>query len=82
MLTKDCEEIERLLIKCEELVETYQYDLAEKFCQKILTIDPNNIDAIQLQATILIDSGDVEGAKQVNFLLFSLYCTFFGYLDS
>jgi tetratricopeptide (TPR) repeat protein len=58
-------DLSKLLEKCFELVERYEYDLALKFCDKILVIEPNQLDALQLKATILIDMDENEAAREV-----------------
>lgn len=58
-------ELSKMLQKCEELVERFEYDLALKFCEKILEQDPHQVEALQLKATIHIDVGQTEEAKQV-----------------
>lgn len=58
-------DISKMLTKCEELVAQFQYDLAIKFCDRILSLEPTQLDALHLKATILIDMGDGEAAKPV-----------------
>lgn len=57
--------IDKLLTKCEDLVSRFEYEVAAKFCDRILQRDPNQMDALQMKASILMDTGDVEGARRV-----------------
>ncbi|PJF19284.1 Tetratricopeptide repeat domain containing protein [Paramicrosporidium saccamoebae] len=58
-------DVSKMLLKCEELVERFEYDLALKFCERILSVEPRHVDALQMKATILIDMGDAEAARNV-----------------
>lgn len=58
-------DVPKLLAKCEELVGRFQYDLAIKFCERILEHEPQQLDALQMKATILIDAGETDQAKEV-----------------
>lgn len=60
-------DVGRLLKKCEDLVCQFQYDLALKFCEKILWAAPGNIEVRMMKATIYIDSGDEDAAREVHF---------------
>lgn len=58
--------VQKLLSKCEELVCRFDYDLALKFCEKILLASPENVDALLIKATILIDMSETDQAKEVS----------------
>lgn len=57
-------DVEQLLKKCEELVCRFEYELAMKFCQKILVKAPTNPDALLMKATIEIDTGNLDQAEK------------------
>lgn len=65
-------DVSRLLTKCEDLVCQFQYDLALKFCERILQAAPWNIDARMMKATIYIDSGNEDAAREVHFFHISI----------
>lgn len=56
-------DVEQLLAKCEELACCFEYELAIKFCDRILDKEPSNTDALLIKATIQIDSGHPEMAQ-------------------
>jgi len=60
-------DVSKMLAKCEELVCQFEYELALKFCDKILLAAPQNIEAFMMKATILIDMNKENEAKQVYF---------------
>jgi len=57
-------DVEALLQKCEELAARFEYDVAIKFCQRILEQDAANSEAHALLVHIFVDSGRVEEARQ------------------
>jgi len=54
-----------LLLKAEEFVETYQPELAQKFYEKGLTIDPNHTQLMDSYAQFLLDMDDFVRAKEL-----------------
>ncbi len=47
--------IEELLDKTQELVDTYEYQLAQKFCQRALEMEPDNVRALELTSSLLLE---------------------------
>ncbi|KAK2143665.1 hypothetical protein LSH36_823g01024 [Paralvinella palmiformis] len=56
--------IDQLLDKAEEYIDSFNYDLAQKFCQRALEIDANHIRALEMFGTLLLETGDTDHAKQ------------------
>jgi len=55
--------IDRLLDKAEELIDEFNFDLAQKFCQRALETDPDNVRALEISASLLMETGQTESAK-------------------
>ena len=58
---------EQLLQRVEEYVDSFQYDLAAKFCERALQVEPDNLKALELSGFLSLQSGDTEHAKLVSF---------------
>jgi len=56
--------IERLLDKAEELIDEFNFELAQKFCQRALETEPDNVRALEVSASMLMELGQTESAKQ------------------
>jgi Flp pilus assembly protein TadD len=56
-----------LLDKADELIDQFQYDLAEKFCQRAVDLEPDNIRAIETRGFLMLQAGDTDQAKAVFF---------------
>ncbi len=55
--------LDQVLDKGDELLDSYQYDVAQKFIHRALEMNPDSVRALQMAATILLEAGDVESAK-------------------
>jgi len=56
--------IEDVLKKAEECLDEYKYDLAQKFCERALEIDSDNVKALELTAGLLLEMGQIDSAQQ------------------
>ena len=56
--------IEDILNKAEQFVEEYNYDMAQKFLQRALEINSDHPRALEMTASLLLEAGQVEQAKQ------------------
>ena len=56
-----------LLAKAQSLIEQCDYDLALRFINRILDLDPNNAEAKEMLGVALLETGEIEGAKQVRY---------------
>ena len=55
--------IEDLLGKASDLLDECQFDAAEKFCQRALELDQDNVTALEMSANLLLERGELERAK-------------------
>lgn len=55
--------LDELLDKAEEVMDTYNYELALQFCQKALEMNPDHARALELCSGLLLEAGDIENAK-------------------
>ncbi|XP_005096442.1 probable assembly chaperone of rpl4 [Aplysia californica] len=55
--------IDRLLDKAEQLIDEFNYELAQKFCQRALETEPDNVRALETSASLLLELGNAESAK-------------------
>jgi len=56
--------IENLLEKAAELMEEYQYEPAQKFCQRALEMDGDHPRALEMSGNLLLELGQVSEAQQ------------------
>ena len=56
---------ESLYDKATELYDSFEYEVCQKFCHKILETDPTHLDALKLLSGCLLECGEVEQSKQV-----------------
>ncbi|KAL5017057.1 hypothetical protein ScPMuIL_006646 [Solemya velum] len=56
--------VDQLLDKVEEYTDRFEYELAQKFCQRALEVEPDNLRVLETTGTLLLELGNTEGAKQ------------------
>jgi len=56
--------IDDVLKKAEECMDEYKYDLAQKFCERALELDSDNVKALELTSGLLLEMGQIESAQQ------------------
>lgn len=61
--TSEPHSIDRLLDKAEQLIDEFNYELAQKFCQRALELEPDNVRALETSASLLLELSDTESAK-------------------
>ena len=54
-----------LLEKAQALIVQCDYELAARFAKRILESEPDNADAREILGVSLLESDDIDGAKQV-----------------
>jgi len=54
------------LLQAKDCIDKFQYELAQKFCQRALETEPDNVRALELSGGLLIDLGNFDGAKHVS----------------
>ena len=42
-------------------MDEYKYELAQKFCERALEMDADNVRALELTASLLLELGQVNG---------------------
>ena len=57
-------EVNDLLTKINELIENFNYELALKFCEKALLIEPNNTKVLETMGNTFAELGFEDNAKQ------------------
>ncbi|XP_072041927.1 uncharacterized protein [Amphiura filiformis] len=56
--------IDQLLDKVEECMDSFDYELAHKFCKRALELDPDNVSVLETLGNLLAEQGDGEGAMK------------------
>ncbi|OWF34891.1 probable assembly chaperone of rpl4 [Mizuhopecten yessoensis] len=56
--------VEQLLEKAEDCIDRFEYELAQKFCQRALEMEPDSILALETTGSLLLELGNQEAAKQ------------------
>jgi len=55
--------IDEILNKAEEFMNEYQYETAQKFCQRALEMDCDNVRGLELSGALLLEMGDLDSAR-------------------
>ena len=53
-----------LMERVDQYVESFEFELAYKFCQKALELEPNNTNVIEVTGNVCAEQGELEKAKQ------------------
>lgn len=53
------------ILQAEDCINRFEYEIAQKFCQRALEIEADNIRALETTGTLLLELGNPESAKQV-----------------
>ncbi|XP_041367293.1 probable assembly chaperone of rpl4 [Gigantopelta aegis] len=56
--------VSQLLDKAEDCINEFQYEVAQKFCQRALEMEPDNVRTLETTGNLLMELGDPDGAKQ------------------
>lgn len=59
--------VEDLLQKADECIDSFQLDLACKFCEKAQQIEPNNVHVLDTLGPLLLEIGDTDKAIDISF---------------
>ncbi|XP_071491486.1 uncharacterized protein [Diadema antillarum] len=62
--TKGKFSIEQLLEKASDYLDTYEYEMAQRFCQRALQLNPDHVGALEMSGNLLAELGDGEGAMK------------------
>ncbi|CAH1790220.1 unnamed protein product [Owenia fusiformis] len=55
--------VDQLLDKVAEYLDEFKYELAQKFCQRAVELEPDNLRALELSGQLLLEVGNNESAK-------------------
>ena len=44
----------------------FEFEMAQKFCQRALELEPDNVQALETCGTLLLELGELESAKHVS----------------
>ena len=58
-----------ILFQAEQLIDEFNFELAQKFCQRALETEPDNVRALETSASLLLELGNCESAKHVSIRL-------------
>ncbi|XP_014668658.1 PREDICTED: probable assembly chaperone of rpl4 isoform X2 [Priapulus caudatus] len=54
--------VDSLLQKAQECIDRFDNDVAKKFCDRALAIEPDNVNVLETTASLLLETGQVEQA--------------------
>lgn len=54
------------VFQAEHFIDEFHYELAQKFCQRALEQDADNVRALETSGSLLLELGNTEAAKQVS----------------
>ncbi|XP_058940486.2 uncharacterized protein [Pocillopora verrucosa] len=55
--------IKDLLKQAEECLDNFNYELAIKFCERALGIEPDNLEVLEMAGSVYLETGDMDKAK-------------------
>ena len=64
--------VDDLLTRADECMDSFQLELACKFCERALEIDPNSVRVLDTLGPLLLETGETDRAIEIS----SLYSTF------
>ena len=54
-------------MKAEEAIDSFNYELAQKFCERALEVDPDDTMALETAGAVYLEIGDVSSATKISF---------------
>lgn len=54
-------------VQTEEYMDSFDFEMAGLFCQRALDVDPNNLQALDMQGHICSELGDTQKAKGISY---------------
>lgn len=58
--------IPSLLEKAQELIIQCDYELAQKFVQRVIDKEPTNVEAREMMGVVLLEMGEIDSARSVS----------------
>lgn len=55
-----------LCFQAEEYIDMFEFEMAQKFCQRALELEPDNVQALETCGTLLLELGELKSAKHVS----------------
>lgn len=55
--------IKDLLKQVDECLDNFNYELAVKFCERALCIEPDNMEVLEMAGSVYLETGDMDKAK-------------------
>ena len=55
-------------LQAEEYIDTFEFEMAQKFCQRALELEPDNVQALETCGTLLLELGELDSARHVSSL--------------
>lgn len=47
--------VDEIMVKAEEFLDQYNYEMAQKFCQRALDMNPDHVKALEVTASLLLE---------------------------
>ena len=60
--------VDSLLAKAAECVDSFQLELACKFCQRAVASDPDDVRPLDMMAPLLLELGETDKAIEISFM--------------
>ena len=60
-------EIFAIILQVDECLDNFNFDLAVKFCEKALEIEPDNVEVLEVAGAVYLETGETDKAKTVSF---------------
>lgn len=57
-----------MTLQVDEYLDTFEYEMAQKFCQRALQMEPDNVRALESSGNLLAELGDTDGARKISSL--------------
>lgn len=48
-------------------MDNFNFELAIKFCERALDMEPENVEVLEMAGAVFLETGDVDKAKSVSF---------------
>ena len=59
-------EIFIIILQVDECLDNFNFDLAVKFCEKALEIEPDNVEVLEVAGAVYLETGETDKAKTVS----------------
>lgn len=61
-----------IILQVDECLDNFNYELAVKFCERALCIEPDNMEVLEMAGSVYLETGDMDKAKSVSLRLWPL----------